>query len=217
MQCPKCQAQISNENINIQANIAKCNICHHVFRISDYLDRHKHPDRPFNPNQPPKGAWYRHDMNTVVIGATTRHTIAFFLVPFMLIWSGGSLGGIYGTQLVQQQFNLIQSLFGIPFILGSILFWALTFMAIFGKVEIRIDRQGGEVFTGIGRVGRKKKFLWREIKNIYAYDLPARHNRNRSSRICIDGKDKINIGAELTSARQEFILQALKRMQAQYK
>ena len=65
----------------------------------------------------------------------------------MLVWSGASLGGIYGTQIIDREFDLIQSLFGIPFILGSLLFWTLALMAIWGKVEITLNNKGGKIFT----------------------------------------------------------------------
>ena len=55
-------------------------------------------------------------MDTVSLGATTRSPIAFFLVPFMCVWSGGSLGGVYGSQVLNGEFDLGISLFGIPFI-----------------------------------------------------------------------------------------------------
>ena len=52
----------------------------------------------------------------------------------MLIWSGGSLGGIYGTQIANQEFSLLQSLFGIPFIIGTINLWFFYIDSIlFGK------------------------------------------------------------------------------------
>ena len=38
---------------------------------------------------------------------STRSCIAFFLVPFTLFWAGGSLGGIYGTQIAKGEFNWI--------------------------------------------------------------------------------------------------------------
>lgn len=39
MNCPKCDAVIPAENVNIQALIAKCDKCNEVFRVSDLLPR----------------------------------------------------------------------------------------------------------------------------------------------------------------------------------
>jgi hypothetical protein len=37
MNCPKCDARIAAENVNIQALVAKCDKCGEVFRVTDYL------------------------------------------------------------------------------------------------------------------------------------------------------------------------------------
>ncbi|HKA06600.1 MAG TPA: hypothetical protein VKD71_05035 [Gemmataceae bacterium] len=37
MNCPKCQAIILSEDVNIQALVAKCRRCHEVFRVTDQL------------------------------------------------------------------------------------------------------------------------------------------------------------------------------------
>ena len=64
--------------------------------------------------------------------------MAFFLVPFMCVWSGGSLGGIYGSQFFQSKFDLSMSLFGIPFVLGTLLFGSFALMTVCGKVVVSI-------------------------------------------------------------------------------
>ena len=83
--------EVANDNINIQTDMGKCQACNHLFRVSEHFDT---PAFAFDLNQPPKGAWYKNNMQEIKLGATLRSPIAFFLVPFMLIWSGGSLGGI---------------------------------------------------------------------------------------------------------------------------
>ena len=124
MKCPNCQSEVVNENINIQTDMGKCQSCNHLFRVSENFD--SSPKFAFDINQPPKGAWYKNDIQEIRLGATLRSPVAFLLIPFMLIWSGGSLGGIYGTQIANQEFSLLQSLFGIPFIIGTFIFGFFT-------------------------------------------------------------------------------------------
>ncbi|TXJ08089.1 MAG: hypothetical protein E6Q25_06400 [Acinetobacter sp.] len=212
MQCPNCHSEVLTENINIQADIAKCIACNHVFKVSEQLNRGQHAVRSnFNPNQPPKGICYQQNRDEVVMTISTRHPVAFLLVPFMLLWSGMSLGGIYGTQIIQQKFNLIQSLFGIPFVLASMFFWVIVLMTVIGKIEIHLNRQGGTVFTGIGRLGRKQTFVWREVSNIYEHHF----NDKRGTRIRIDGQHPIVLSIGSNPEKHRFITQALQRMQAQ--
>jgi len=50
MNCPKCDAVVPAENVNIQALIAKCDKCSEVFRVTDQLPR----DRTWVDEVPPR-------------------------------------------------------------------------------------------------------------------------------------------------------------------
>ena len=208
MNCPKCNSEIKNENINIQSDIAQCNNCDAIFKISSNIGEYL--DDNFNINNSPKGTWIYNDFNKTIIGATTRSPIAFFLVPFMLIWSGGSLGGIYGSQIRNGEFDLFLSLFGIPFLIGSIIFWSLALMAIWGKVELTLDNRGGKVFTGIGKLGINKNFLWNDISKIEEKQTNFRYPGSKGSRIILEGKKRISFGNGLKEDRLYYLLRATK-------
>ena len=213
MKCPNCQTEVANDNINIQSDMGKCQACNHLFRVSEHFDM---PAFAFDLNQPPKGAWYKNNMQEIRLGATLRSPIAFFLVPFMLIWSGGSLGGIYGTQIAKQQFSLLQSLFGIPFLLGTLFFGFMTLMMTFGKVELSIDRQGGRVFTGIGKLGKSRSFQWHEVTRIRE-NYVANSSNKQQGQIFIDAAQPIRFGLGLAPERHHYLFHALKKIQSQYK
>ncbi len=121
---PKCNQVLGGSDINVVTDIARCRRCDEVFVLSSLVQARAFG--PVNLDDPPRGAWYRREFNGFVVGASMRHPMAFFLVPFMCVWSGFSLGGIYGTQIVQGRLNLFMSLFGIPFILGTLLFGTLA-------------------------------------------------------------------------------------------
>lgn len=208
MNCPKCKSEISKENINIQSNIAQCNSCDHIFKISENIEEYL--DDGFNINKSPNGAWKYNEFNKTIIGATTRSPIAFFLVPFMLIWSGGSLGGIYLTQIQNGEFDLFQSLFGIPFLIGSIIFWSLAFMAIGGKVELTLDNRGGKIFTGIGKIGMTKNFLWNDVSRIKEKHTNFRYPGSQGSNIILEGKKRISFGSGLKEDRLYYLLRSTK-------
>jgi hypothetical protein len=207
MKCPNCNVKLLNENLNVQTDIGKCQNCNTIFKISENLDT---ADDSFNIDEPPKGTWIHHDINRLTIGASTRSPIAFFLVPFMLVWSGGSLGGIYGTQIFKGEFDPIMSLFGIPFIIGSIVFWSLTLMAIWGKVEITLDKTGGKTFTGVGKIGITKSFNWDELNSISEKGSNLKYPGSSGTYISIEGKRQISIGRGLTNSKRYYLYKALK-------
>lgn len=208
MNCPNCNTEIIAKNINIKADIAQCHECNTIFKISSTLNETTTFD--FELNNPPKGAWIESEVDEIVIGASTRSPIAFFMVPFMLVWTGGSIGGIYGKQLVSGKFDLMMSLFGIPFILGALLFWSITFMTLWGKIEITLDSKGGKVFTGIGLFGRTKKFSWAEVSVVREKKSYFNSAGNNGNAIYLEGKRRISFGTILRSSRRYYLYNALK-------
>jgi len=210
MKCPKCNSVIQAEHINIQTDIAQCTKCQHIFKISENIENYI--DDGFNINNTPNGTWIKKGFNHTIIGATTRSPIAFFLVPFMLVWSGGSIGGIYGTQLVNGEFDLFQSLFGIPFLIGSIIFWSFALMAIWGKVELTLDNQGGKIFTGIGNIGLVKRFLWTDISTIKEKQVNLHYPGSQGGSLVFEGKKRISFGLGVKEERRYYLLRAVKSL-----
>ncbi len=208
MLCPNCNNELLSENINVNTDLGKCHLCNHVFKLSDHIGNIM--DDGFDINDPPKDTWIIRDRDVLIIGASTRSAIAFFLVPFMLIWSGGSIGGIYGTQITDGEFDLSLSLFGIPFLLGSIVFWALTLMSIWGKVELTFHRGGGEILTGIGNLGYRKRFSWDEVSEVHESVRPVNRKGNGGSIIQLEGKKRISFGHGLQESRKYYIYRAVK-------
>lgn len=204
MKCPNCSTEIEKENINIKTDIAQCTSCGSIFKISEQISSTSSDS--FDINVPPKGTWLVKEMHSTKIGASTRSPIAFFLVPFMLVWSGGSIGGIYGSQILTGEFNLMMSLFGIPFILGSIIFWSIALMAIWGKVELTLDKSGGKIFTGLGNIGYTQRFIWEEISMVIEKQKSFTSNYEG---IQLEGKRRITFGIGLRSSRRYYLYKAL--------
>ncbi|MFK7756597.1 MAG: hypothetical protein AB8B53_06670 [Flavobacteriales bacterium] len=217
MKCPQCNSIVEDSNINIQTDIGKCQSCQHIFKISLQFDESQ--NSAFDLYDPPKGAWIRTDVSHIIVGATTRSLWAFFLVPFMVVWSGGALGGIYGTQIVNGKFNLMMLLIGIPFILGSVLFWSLALMAIWGKVEITINKSGGKTFTGLGKFGFSKSFLWEDVSRIRENDQQNnfRYPGKQGKGILIEGKRRITVGTGLSEGRLYYLFSALNKIHSNVK
>src|SRR4051812_4884970 len=95
--CPRCATAPPADQINMATDLAFCPACGEAFAISARLAEGTRSVRPATEMPtPPPGAWIREEPGATVVGATTRSPIAFFLVPFMTVWSGFSLGGIYG-------------------------------------------------------------------------------------------------------------------------
>lgn len=213
MKCPKCGTSIVAENLNVQTDVGLCQKCKHVFKISEQIDAHI--DEDFNIYNTPDGTWIKNDFSGTILGASTRSPIAIFMVPFMLVWSGGSLGGIYGTQILKGEFDALLSLFGIPFLIGSIVLGSFTLMFLTGKVELTLDNQGGKVFTGIGKLGWTRSFLWTDIDSIKESSSSLKENGKKKTQILMEGKKRISLGAILKPYRLHYLLKALRNLALQ--
>jgi hypothetical protein len=73
---------------------------------------------------------------------STASWSALIIWPFMLVWAGGSLGGIYGGQIKSGEFNWLLSLFGLPFLAGSVILFGVAFMSTFGRVTVESGQDG---------------------------------------------------------------------------
>jgi len=207
--CPKCRAEIPLADVNVTTDIALCRRCEKTWSYSELIGDSRLPNLDLQ--NPPGGAWFHETApNAFEVGVTTRSATAFFLVPFMCVWSGFSLGGIYGTQFRQGHFNLSQSLFGIPFILGTLLFGSIAVMTVAGKITVKVNGDDGAIFTGVGPVGWRRKFNWRDVTDIRRTEYYGRRG-SVSQQITFDGQKQLNFGSNLGGGRLDFMFAVLRR------
>jgi hypothetical protein len=208
--CPKCQREIPLDDVNVSTDIALCRRCGESWSYSDLVRDEESPAA--NLMNPPRGAWFRQmPPHGFEAGVSTRSAIAFFLVPFMCVWSGFSLGGIYGTQFFQGHFNLLMSLCGIPFVLGTLLFGGIALMSVCGKVVVRVDGDAGVIFTGVGPFGRRQRFSWRGVS---AIRRSAEYGRRGSvsEQLTFEGEKRLNFASGVKSERLDFMLAVLRKI-----
>jgi hypothetical protein len=207
--CTSCRSEIPLPDVNVSTDVALCRRCGKTWSYADLLA--ENAPVSINLQTPPKGVWLEETSPQIfAVGTSTRSAVAFFLVPFMCVWSGFSLGGIYGTQIANLKFNLIQSLFGIPFLIGTVVLGSVALMSVCGKVEVRVDGESGVVFTGVGPIGWRRRFNWRKVTAIRVTD--CRNRRGYTSRqITLDGETKINFASSIKEERLDFLFAVLRK------
>jgi hypothetical protein len=210
VECPSCKQAIPADSINVAKDVAMCPACHEAFALSELVAGGHETDVDLT--EPPGGTWFRTEANGWELGGTTRHPIAFFLVPFMCVWSGLSLGTIYGSQIAQGKFNLFESLFGLPFVAGTLLFGSIMLMTIAGKVTIRVDGGDGEVFAGVGPFGWRRRFRWDDVDRVEETATSYQSPGNSGRMLALEGRTRVTFGSMLSQERRYFFLQVLRRM-----
>ena len=167
--CPKCGCEVGMGNINVEKDILLCSSCGETSRFSEIVDLEREAEeedssrRLLNSN-PPKHLKVISDPTDMTgrISLIYRKfsPMAFFFIPFTCAWSGFSMTAIYGSQIASGKFDLRLSLFGLPFLVGSIVLVSVCLFCLFGKRVLTLERGNGKYFFGVGFIGIYKRFTY---------------------------------------------------------
>ncbi len=214
--CPRCQAEIAAADVNVSQNIAFCRRCGEIHKLSGLTPGMGGAAgrRPVDFSRLPSGTWYRDEGDELVFGASTRSFIAIFLVPFATVWIG--MVAVFTAIIVGGAFAgkvgpvaLLPLLFMVPFWIGACFLFAQVAMSIAGRVEVRLRGTGGEVFTGVASIGRRRRFELTEFDRVA--EGPAwTSGRAWSGRISLEGSRRLSFGALLNEERRYFLVSALR-------
>ena len=164
--CPDCGLPIEVADLAPAQGVAVCRFCQKPHPLQACQAAVPYEQRNILPEQAvPKGVQLEETMDGFRLTLSTRSCIAIFLVPFTLFWAGGSLGGIYGTQIAQGKFNWMMSLFGIPFLIGSVALIGLTIMTVAGRTVVELAGGKFSIRTGALGVYRTKSAAWHDVRS----------------------------------------------------
>ena len=119
---------------------------------------------------------------------------------------------IYGSQIRSGTFDLGQSLFGIPFLIGTIVLVSFILFGFFGKWTVHLNRGQGTVFAGIGIVGWKRKFTYNRNSLITIKESNVRSNNQPLQVISVTTDNKaFSFGTIIKDDAKAFIAAILLR------
>ncbi len=207
--CPDCGLPIAAADLAPAQGVAVCRFCEKPHPLAACREALPFERRHITPELTlPKGVKFEEGMDGFRLTLSTRSWIALFLVPFTLFWAGGSLGGIYGTQIAKGEFNLVMSLFGIPFLAGSVILIALTVMTVWGRCVVELVGGKFSIRTGALGVYRTQSAAWDDVLSCR---LTEATSRGRSSyptvyqvQVAVEGGKPLKFGA--TGAERETVL-----------
>lgn len=107
-------------------------------------------------------------------------------------------------------------LFLTPFIAVGLAMIAAFLSCLAGRTEISIRDWQGEIFSGIGPFGRRRKFKTEHVKNVRIEDKQWRDSdgdRRSSTNILIELTEAkpLKFGSSLTHERRQFLAGALRK------
>ena len=209
--CPDCRLSISSEDVNPSTDVALCRACGRTHSFADLAEDAELG--PVDPHDLPRGVRIVPDpMADLRVVHQRRSPIAFVLVPFTLVWAGGSMSAIYGSQIAKGSFDPMISLFGIPFLLGSVVLVAITLMSLLGRTEIALHRGEGTVFVGVGSLGRVRHFRYDRDTRVRITPTSAGTGNVPQEQITLSGSDgDLSFGAMLVRPEARRAIAALVR------
>lgn len=168
--CPECGANVPLADMNVAADVALCRACGTRSRIAELLesgDDATDYKALFGPT--PKHVKVIRDQNDPSGKVELRYWKfspgVLFLIPFTCVWSGMSIGGIYGSQILEHKFDPQRSLFGVPFLIGTVVLVGVIVNMLFARRRLVLKRGHGAYSAKVFGIGRTRHFdLNRETK-----------------------------------------------------
>ena len=231
--CSKCGRVIQGDDINVVSDIAYCRSCNLTHKLSALVNNSNLMDG-IDFDRPPRGIQYDRMGDKLVLCASLRSigpaagalAIALFwngiVSVFVLIATASTLThlGIQPPEWfpapemedgpMSLGMTIFMWIFLSPFIaIGATMIGAF-FLSAGGKTEIRLDQSEGTVFTGIGPLGFRRRFLTSKVSDVRIDDRQWRDSDgDRQRKVCIaiemHGGKVIRFGASLSEERRKFV------------
>ena len=190
--------------------------------------------------RPPKGVWYRSTGLGTTIGASHRtFGGALMMLAIAAFWNGivsifvavalSSTLSLLGLQapsffpspimngsVMGAGITIFLWLFLTPFILIGLALIGAFFLCLGGRTEVFLKDWQGEIFTGVGPLGRRRKFKTETVKDVRIEDKQWRDSdgdRRRSTHIVIDlleGKP-LKFASSLAEDRRQFLAAVIRK------
>ncbi len=207
--CPFCRSPIGMNDVNVSTDIALCRTCGKTSSFA-LVSGNASVSLEAIDRIPMHMQVARDPVLGKTITYRKKSAILLFLIPFTAFWSGMSMWGIYGTQLASGHFDLGKSLFGLPFLIGTVILVSVILFLLLGKWQIRLHRGEGEVFLGIGPLGWTRRFTYNRETRIALRNSSVRSNNTPLQAIVVqNGDDEFMFGATLTQEAKQFIAATL--------
>ena len=193
--CPNCGQTLPLADVNVAQDVALCRACNYTgsFLAASTVPRLTDEELA----RPPKRVSLQRGFgDELTVVCRPRRGTLWFLVPFVALWSGGSMTGIYLVPLIQGTFEWHDGLFGIPFLLGTLVLLAIVAYLAFGKTTVTLSKGRVRTFTGVFGLGRTREMecgpgtlLTIEKSNFQSNDVP------QPEIVVTSGENRLKFGA----------------------
>lgn len=209
--CRSCGAGISLADVNVANDLALCRICGKTMPFSEIapIPGSEHVDLL----RPPKGVRIE---ESAIRGRSIIYRkipmALLFLIPFTAVWSGMSMVGIYGSQIMKGEFDIVSSLFGLPFLIGSVVLVSIILFGLFGRWRIGYSHGVLTVAMEVGPIGWTRRLVCDRSASVGIRHAKWQKNGVPQNVIQVDCQgNTLKFGSSIPAEAQAFIAEALRR------
>lgn len=206
--CSKCREKIPLDDLNIHSDLALCRPFGEAFSISQLIDDGFDADELLTK---PAGISLTQTTGGWRIAATTRSAQFFLFAIFAVMFGPVFAVGMIEQEINKGNFTPLTALFATPFLLVACFAFLMAAMHSFGQVVVSREGDQGVVFTGVGSIGWRRRFLWTDVKSIREDYLSYQQSGSSNLGIRLAGPD-ILFGSLLRDHRRCFLLHLLRRL-----
>jgi hypothetical protein len=210
--CSACGAALAMDDVNVSADVGLCRACG---RSGSFLMESSVPvlsDEEIA--RPPKRISLHRDFGDALsIVVRPKKGLLLFLLPFTAFWSGGSMAGIYVVPLLRGEFDWKAGLFGLPFLLGTVLLVSIILYLLFGKTTVTLKKGLVTLHTGVFGRGRTKELVCEKGTVVTLEPSSYRVNNVRQSEVVVSsGGKQLRFGAaSLSDEGKRYVAGVLRR------
>ncbi len=154
--CPNCGQELPLADVNVAQDVALCRACRYTGSFLAAATVPRLTDEELA--RPPKRVSLQRGFgDELTVTCRPRRATLWFLIPFTAFWSGGSMAGIYGSQIASGNFDPKLSLFGLPFLAGTVVLTTVILYCLFGRTAVTLSKGRIQIFTGLFGVGRSRE------------------------------------------------------------
>jgi hypothetical protein len=209
LQCPKCAAEIGEEDFNVSTDLAYCRNCQSHLKYSEI--RASIDGTAFENLACPKYVSINEFGERVEVIYRKTSPAVWFLIPFTILWSGGSVGMGLIIPLLNNKLDLHGALFFIPFLLGTIVLVSVILGLLFGKLRVVLDGENSEIYRGVGMIAWRNRFDFSNLKCVTIQKGTMSVNDVVQNEICLimhEG-DTIKFGAMMHEESRTYVAAAI--------
>ena len=210
--CPNCGQELPLADVNVAQDVALCRACNYTGSFLSASTVPRLSDEELA--RPPKRIRLRRGFGDELAMTCRPNRIPLlFLVPFTALWGGGSMAGIYGSQLWKGEFDPKLSLFGLPFLLGTAVLLTIIAYCLFGRTEVTLAKGRIRLFIGLFGLGRTREMDWGKDATVSIQKSNYSSNNVRQPEIVLaNGAEQLKFGAMgLANGDQLYVAAVLRR------